>query len=312
MGYSGASVNVIDDTPEPEEPVIEEIPPVIEETPEEQVPDISNDNSPTNDEETNNGEQDGWSNLSSESTVSSNASLKSMQLDVVGISPNFNKNTTSYWITVPTAVDSIEVTAIPEDANATVSVEGNYNLADVQNYIYIRVTAEDGVTRKVYTINVTRSDNEEEINADLNSLAIEGVLLEPEFREDIMEYTVNLESDLEKLNILAFPKIEGASVVIEGNENLKKGENIITIKVLSVNGENEKIYTVKVNKNLLETPSIENKTDNQINNNIVLNENMETKNNNKSKNVFLVILVMIIIIIVAIIIIKKYKGNKNY
>ena len=53
----------------------------------------------------------------------------------------------------------------------------------------------------------------------------------PEFRADITEYTAEVGSDVDTLNILAVPQIEGAIVTIEGNENLSIGENVITVLV---------------------------------------------------------------------------------
>ena len=53
----------------------------------------------------------------------------------------------------------------------------------------------------------------------------------PEFRTDITEYTAEVGSNIDTLNILAVPQIEGAIVTIEGNENLRVGENVITVLV---------------------------------------------------------------------------------
>lgn len=290
VGYSGTSVNII----EPAPPTEEELPPVVEEPPVEDVPNFEE---PSQDEPytpQNNNEQ---------AKKSSNANLKSMQLDVVGISPAFDKNITNYWITIPTTIDSIEVNAIAEDSNARVTVEGNDNLQDGKNNIYIKVISEDRTTTKTYTINVMKDDDDEGSNANLESLAIEGITLSPEFNQDILEYTAELKDEINTLKILAFPQNEKALVKTEGNENLKEGENIVKITVTSENGKNEKVYTVKVTKKT-EKEFIENQ------------ENINNTTNNKTKekkNIVLVISIAIIIIMIVVLISRKYiKTRKRY
>lgn len=77
-------------------------------------------NTPTNIPPTSNS-----GNNTTGNAASSNAFLKTLRLNREGITPAFSKNTLNYSITVDTSVDSIEVTATPEDSRAQVSVSGN-------------------------------------------------------------------------------------------------------------------------------------------------------------------------------------------
>ncbi|MBR6504554.1 MAG: cadherin-like beta sandwich domain-containing protein [Clostridia bacterium] len=181
-------------------------------------------------------------------TVSNNANLKEMRINVEGITPKFSKNITSYSVVVSNDVNNINVVAVPEDSNASVTIGGNDNLIEGSNVITISVTAPDGKTRKNYIINVTKTASPELANASLENLAIENVTLNPEFNSEIMNYTAEVEKEVENLNILAVPQRENAKVTVNGGQNLEFGENVINITVLAEDGLTEKIYTVVVNR----------------------------------------------------------------
>jgi azurin len=187
----------------------------------------------------------GTPNNNTGTTLSSNANLKSLSLDVEGISPNFNKNITQYNLIVSNTVQNIDVLATPEDPKATVTVTGNTNLNTGINKINITVTAQNG-NKKVYTIHVTKTENPELSNAKLENLAIENVLLAPEFNPDVVEYTAQVGSEIENLNVLAVPQREAASVTIEGKDNLKFGDNDVVIRVVAEDKITTSTYVVHV------------------------------------------------------------------
>ena len=181
----------------------------------------------------------------------------------------FTPNKTSYSTTVPNSVLSIEVYAVsPQNQKQTISGTGKKQLKEGQNNFEIKVTAEDGKTTKTYKLTVTREksnssageeatgeettentvesndvtennnqeQNEENIESDeqkigLSELKIEGLTLSPEFKKNVYEYNTKLEDDKESLEIIATQITEGSKVDITGNENLKDGENTITIIV---------------------------------------------------------------------------------
>ena len=124
----------------------------------------------------------------------------------------------------------------------------------VNGYIWYRVTYK-GATKYVASnfISETKpsSDDGPEVikssNANLGTLKIDKVTLTPAFDSDIQNYTANLEEDLTKLTVTANAENNKAKVKVEGNENLKDGENNIKITVTAENGDT-KTYTVKVVK----------------------------------------------------------------
>ena len=92
---------------------------------------------------------------------SSNNDLSSLEVEGYDLDPDFDKDETSYSITVPSDVDSITVNAEAEDDNATVEIEGADNLQPGENTVTVKVTAENG-DEKVYTITVTKEEEPED------------------------------------------------------------------------------------------------------------------------------------------------------
>ena len=182
-------------------------------------------------------------------TVSNNAFLKEFRVDSPGISPAFSKTIYNYAITVGENVDRLSVTAIPENSKATVNISGNTNLKVGDNLVTVRVTAQDKKTVKTYKIIITKTDDPIKSNAYLQNLIIKGQELSPTFSSEVLDYSsANISSDIDKLDIVAFPVNEKAKVTIEGNDKLVTGENTIKVIVTSENSKTQKIYTIKVNK----------------------------------------------------------------
>lgn len=182
-----------------------------------------------------------------QSTLSNNAYLKEFRVDIPGITPDFNKNTFNYALTVEESVNNLSVTAVPEDSKASVSISGNTNLNLGENTINVKVTAEDKKTTKTYTINVTKVQDVQKSNAFLQNIIVTDIEMSPSFSKEIFEYDLgSVTSD--RITLSAFAENENATVQIEGNENLVLGENLIKITVTSENGNVNKTYTLKVIK----------------------------------------------------------------
>lgn len=181
-------------------------------------------------------------------TKSSDATLKSLKLDIEGLSPSFNKNTYTYTLSVGSDVNSVNVTASTNSSKARYSVSGNTNLKNGDNTIYITVTAENGATR-TYKIIVTKAENPELANAYLENIIVENAQFKTEFsRETLMYELEDVTSDVEKLDISVFPENKNATFEIKGNEALVVGANEIKIIVTAEDKVTTKEYTLTVNK----------------------------------------------------------------
>ena len=89
------------------------------------------------------------------SPASSDASLSSLSLRGVTLSPAFVATRTSYTATVDNDITTTTITATPA-SGATVTGDGVTNLVVGPNRITVTVTAADGTTMETYTVTVTR------------------------------------------------------------------------------------------------------------------------------------------------------------
>ena len=172
---------------------------------------------------------------------SSNNALKSLKIEQYELVPEFDPDVTEYSMKIGENSDALIVDAEAEDEKAEVKITGNDELLTGENVIEIVVTAEDGSTKK-YTINVTKG---EELKTSLSELTIAGYTLTPEFDSNVYEYTLEVNDlNVKSLEISAKANVEDADIEILGNEELKQGENIITILVKS--DDNEEVLTYQI------------------------------------------------------------------
>ncbi len=183
---------------------------------------------------------------SSGTTKSSDNTLKSLIINSSHeISPTFNKNISSYNVTVPYSVDKLDLSYVTNNSKAVVTITGNRNFKVGEvNVVEIDITAEDGSVR-TYILNVTRSTKESD--NDLKEITIKDTKLSPSFDPNVLEYTVEVPSNADKLDISTLAISKDSKVEIIGNDNLKEGNNTILIKVTDKNGFT-KYYTINAVK----------------------------------------------------------------
>lgn len=175
-----------------------------------------------------------------------NTNLAILRLNHEGITPTFKKDIKEYYMLVDENINELEVTAFPENTNSKVTISGNKNLQNGVNSIVINVTSENGNSEAEYKIYVTKTENKQTANTNLENLAIENAILEPTFWEGETNYKVSVNSDVEQINILAVPQNKDATVNIVGNTNLKQGDNEVIVSVTATNGVTFKNYRINV------------------------------------------------------------------
>lgn len=270
-------------------------------------------------------------NTSSNNTSKDNANLDIMRLGHEGINPDFDKNIEEYYLVVGENVNNIDVTAIPENREASVEITGNKNLVSGINKIEIIVTSQDRTKTKKYVINVTKTDNAESANSDLAILAVENYSLTPEFSSNVTNYSIEIPNNINEVNILAVPNNIDSTVKVVGNDNLKFGENNIEITVIAPNGITQKTYNLRVYKRneaeeekyeeeqetkveqdtaIVDKISSEEVVDeiNEIEADNINNEEMKNDNTNKTENVvFMIIGTILAIVVIGVVIIRIKK-----
>ena len=107
-----------------------------------------------------------------EKKKSSNNYLKSLTSHDGVLTPEFNKDTTTYSVKVPKDVTKLSLTALAEDDKAKVEISGNsgFEVGKVHS-VTVTVTAEDG-SQRIYTINVTRVEQEAKTSRILKLMVI--------------------------------------------------------------------------------------------------------------------------------------------
>ena len=253
-----------------------------------------------------------------------NSLLKIMRLDKEGLIPEFSPDIKDYYFIADLDTNNLEVTAIPEATNANVQISGNQGLKEGLNTILIEVTPKDNTSKSVYTINVTKTRDKEAANSNLETLAIENVMLEPIFDVSILNYKASVPNSTENLNVFAVPENINGKVEITGKDNLKERDNLVKVRVTAPNGYSFKDYIVNVHRRTQEEDKIF--EEEQIANSEKLNsiidekglgflsneqdvENEEENKNNQSNNyrMIFIVLGLIVVVGVEIFVIKKKK-----
>lgn len=157
-------------------------------------------------------------------------------------------------------IESISIT--PHAGFGSVTINGTlYNGTDPvsaalkpgENEIPVVVTAEDGKTTKEYTLKVVRED--ENTISYLNSLTASGVTLTPEFSKDITEYGGTTDADFIAVSYETAVAGNRVEITVNGTQCsdaskilLSDGDNVIIVKVESLDGAANLEYTMTVAK----------------------------------------------------------------
>lgn len=130
----------------------------------------------------------------------------------------------------------------------TVSSQSDTLIQTIQgkNEVIFKFTSEDEKNTEEYKFIIYRGETTDGSNK-LAGLNIKDYNINEQFDENTLDYTASVPYEIENLEINATAADENAKVEIKGNNNLKVGENVITITVTPTDEENEiKIYNITV------------------------------------------------------------------
>ena len=204
----------------------------------------------------------------STSTKSSEARLRNL-----GFNPNdfkgFKSYKTEYDLEVPNNVSSVKVYAEPKDSSATITGTGTVNLKEGLNTVKVTVTAEDGVTKKTYTMNITRLTAEEDNPEDESEARLKNLGIRPTeydfsgFKRDTTKYTVEVPNELTEVEVYAEAVNSDAKITGTGKVTLQEGENTVNVEVTAPDGTTKKTYTLVITRTAATTEEPEEPTDNE-------------------------------------------------
>ena len=204
--------------------------------------------------------------------LSSDVTLSVLSLSRVVLDPVFSSSTYRYSGSVATDVTQTTVTATPNDTAAgyivklggAVDADGAVDLSPGRNVITVHVTAEDGVTKRIYTVLVTRAKVAEALSTDatLRSLSLSRIdfgAFDPDtttYTTQVANDTTQVANDITQATVTPVRNdVEAAHMIklggvgdSNGDVSLAVGENVITVEVTAEDGETTRTYTVTVTR----------------------------------------------------------------
>ena len=248
----------------------------------------------------------------SETNKSRNNYLSSLKVSDGTLSPEFNRDITSYTINFDDEntiknLDKIKITATADDKTAKVTGTGEKALVEGENTFKINVKSESGSTR-TYVIKVTKPATIKESDLRLSSLKVQTVdnegnsadaELDKAFDKETLEYSMNVESNISGLNVTAIPATTDIDVSVSGNENLHDGMNEVVITLTSKEDQTvQTTYKITVNK---------------AQSSLLINESNQgsLENNNSRRNKMIALIICCVIFVVIILLIIWYKKGKH-
>lgn len=176
-------------------------------------------------------------------TPSNDPTLKSLTV-------NGNNITVSDKMEFTTYDETATIVATPNYQYAKIEYEQSKKLSIGNNNVSIKITSSGGLT-KTYELNIIRK-KVLSTNNNIKKITIDGQ--EYQFKNNTID-NLFITSNHKSLNIKVTPEDETATITIEGNENLKAGDNTITIISKAENGDTQNYY-IKFHKSMAITDII--------------------------------------------------------
>ena len=175
--------------------------------------------------------------------LSSDASIKSLNLTVGTLNKTFSPDDLDYTITIPSGTKELDIKkAISlNDSSAGLLVSGDSNLKNGSKITAV-VTAENGQQR-TYTFTIVK----EAIDLSLKSLRVTGYTLDQAFDPNTLNYTLTIPYEAQDVTIQAAAASSEASVSVSGATGLEVGKSIVTVTV-SDNDGNKREYKITVTR----------------------------------------------------------------
>ena len=237
--------------------------------------------------------------------------LKTLTISNTSITYN---GSSSYTDSVENDVKSVTIKATATNAKATITGTGTKNLNVGSNTFKIVVTAENGSTR-TYTVTINRkgqnkpNTNSQSSDYNLSSLSVNGHNIE---LNNNKKYAYHVDNDVTIANIEYTTSSNLATVSINGDKNLKIGDNSFSIVVTAENG-NIKTYNLNIIRDE-EKPEEPNDDDNTNNTIVSPNEKIEKQKkepiSKKAKILYLCADILIFSLITYVVILKLQKNKK--
>lgn len=174
--------------------------------------------------------------------LNNDAKLSNLTIDGNSVIDSLDKE---YVTTKSTA----EINAVLNDKNASIkSGTGTINLACGKKTYSVATLAEDKLTSNSYKMIINRTCDD---SAVLKEIKLSSGALNPLFSSAVVNYSVSVSKDINKISITPVPASEKSTVKINNDTKteiaLEYGNNEVTIEVTSEKGTSN-IYTISINR----------------------------------------------------------------
>ena len=229
------------------------------------------------------------------SILSANAGLSNLSINRGKLMPTFSSSVNSYFDTVMFSNVSISSTIVDTNANIKISIDGGLNYESItsgsntnsislslgSNVIKFKVTAEDGVSEKIYILNILRVPS---TDANLLNLIPNSLNFSSNFTPLTTSYICSVPNAFKAFRIIPTLSNELGNVQVRINNGsfnsvnnqtqslllpLNVGSNTVEIKVTAEDGNTIKTYAITVTRNLAISEYL-NATNAQVNFNSIL------------------------------------------
>ena len=198
-------------------------------------------------------------------TLSNNALLSDLGTSGGTLSPAFSSEITDYTITVPNGTTAFALVPVAADPTANLRINGSPVASGVAsapvalsvgaNTMTTVVTAQDGVTERVYSVRVLRAPSS---NAELAGLALSSGALSPVFSGGVTQYTASVPHAATSVTVTPAAADATASVRVNGAPvssgsasspiALTVGINQVSVVVTAQDQTTVAVYTVSVRR----------------------------------------------------------------
>ena len=230
------------------------------------------------------------------------------ELEFEGDNKKFDPEISTYKMSVDADVSSVQVTAEAAEGCIVYTGTGRKYLNSGKNEIKVTVKVKGQEPTQQYVINITKAASD----TTLKSLEVTGLALNETFKSDKYEYTMTVDYSFSKLNIVAKATNPNAEILIDGDDKLEVGDNVVTITV-TVDGDSTQ-YKIRVKKTAEDKHESNNTSSAPAS---VIDDATNTKDNStkKSTGLYIVITVfcvlMFVVAILAVVFIKKSKTDEQ-
>lgn len=188
-----------------------------------------------------------------ESVNANNSFLTALSISDGVLTPYFDKDTIAYDLYLIDSVSSIDITAIPENSNSTVSGDiGTISIDfNTSTSLTINVTSENGRSTTSYVINLIFVSETATGDDYLTDIQFGNGINLTSFDPNVLEYDLSVDNDkrfIELEGVAADPDAVVISSATGKKTALNVGQNVFYIKVLSPNLQSSRTYSIFIDR----------------------------------------------------------------